>query len=282
MLQDIEPYQFNNEFREKEPRKDDYLLIFKGEEVLLETSSDALRIPTIGNLCQVKDLIYLFSISECAVYCSLSSVNETTKMQYKSVQSLRDLMTSWMVFTISTAQHLVKWYDSNRFCGKCGKQMTHSKKERALCCESCDITKYPNISPAVIVGIIDKDKLLMTRYADRPYKKLSLVAGFMEIGETLETTIQREVMEEVGLRVKNIRYFKSQPWAFSQSILVGFFADLDGSPEINLDSQELSEAVWLKREEIPVPESMLSLTSEMVEAFRNNTHTEKEQQKAII
>jgi NAD+ diphosphatase len=110
----------------------------------------------------------------------------------------------------------------------------------------------------------------MTRYADRPYKKLSLVAGFMEIGETLENTIKREVMEEVGLRVKNIRYFKSQPWAFSQSLLVGFFADLDGNSNVNLDFQELSEAMWLSRDEIPLNDSTISLTAGMVEAFRND------------
>lgn len=132
--------------------------------------------------------------------------------------------------------------------------------------------EYPKISPAIIVGILDGTRILMTRYSLGPYRKYALVAGFMEIGETLEDTVRREVMEEVGLRVKNIRYFKNQPWAFSDSLLVGFFADVDGSPKVTLDQTELAEATWFEREHMPPGgSSNISLTYEMIEAFRKNT-----------
>ena len=114
----------------------------------------------------------------------------------------------------------------------------------------------------------DGDRLLLTKYSGRAYKRYALIAGFNEIGESIEDTVRREVMEEVGLKVKNIRYYKSQPWSFSETLLMGFYCDLDGSAEIQLDTEELSEGVWMKREEIPKPVSDISLTSEMIERFR--------------
>ena len=275
MLQDIEPYQFNNEFKQKTPESTDYVLIFNGEELLLENNFGEIKFPKLEKISKLipdiaETLTYLFSVDDSAFYLSAKQVKATADFYYESISAIRETMPNCFVFVASTANHLAQWYDTNRYCGKCAALMTQSKTERALCCEPCGITKYPNISPAIIVGIIDKanDKILMTRYANRPYTKLALVAGFMEIGETLENTVKREVMEEVGLRVKNIIYFKSQPWPFSQSILVGYFADLDGSSVVNLDSEELSEATWLSRDEIPLSDSTISLTSDMVEAFR--------------
>ena len=120
-----------------------------------------------------------------------------------------------------------------------------------LQCEHCGFMVYPKISPAVIVAITHQNKLLLTRYANSAPGRYALVAGFCEVGETVEETVIREVMEEVGLAVKNPVYYKSQPWGFSDSLLVGFFADVDGSTEFVLEEAELSEAIWLSRYEIP-------------------------------
>ena len=141
-------------------------------------------------------------------------------------------------------------------------------KERMLYCESCHNMEFPKICPAVIIGVTDGDKILMSKYAGRTYKKYALLAGFTEIGETLEETVQREVMEEVGLKVKNIRYYKSQPWSFSDTLLMGFFCDLDGEEEINLDREELAMAEWFDREKMPVEREDLSLTNDMMMAFK--------------
>lgn len=120
----------------------------------------------------------------------------------------------------------------------------------------------------VMAAVTDGDKILVTRYAGREYKGLALNAGFVEIGESLEGALKREVMEEVGLNVKNIRYFGSQPWGFSDSVISGFFVDLDGSNKVKLDRNELAEAVWILREEIPPQNTDISITSAMLEAFR--------------
>lgn len=149
--------------------------------------------------------------------------------------------------------------------------MTESTIERALVCPECGQIEYPKISPAVIVAITNGDKLLMSRYRDRPYRGYALIAGFVEIGESFEETIRREVMEEVGLKVKNIRYFGSQPWAFTDTEMIGFFAELDGDDTIRLQEDELSEAGWYHRDEIPDDELRISVGSEMKMAFKYGT-----------
>ena len=138
-------------------------------------------------------------------------------------------------------------------------------------CPVCGQTEYPKISPAVIVAITNGNKLLMSRYRvnHSTYRGYALIAGFVEIGETFEETVRREVMEEVGLKVKNIRYYKSQPWSFSSTLLCGFFCDVDGDTSITLDTNELALAEWFARENIPVEDDGISLTREMIRVFKH-------------
>ena len=136
-----------------------------------------------------------------------------------------------------------------------------------LRCPVCGNLIYPKIAPAILVAVTHGDQILMTRYQGRDYKGYALIAGFMEIGETAEDTIRREVMEEVGLRVTDIRYYASQPWGMDSNLLLGFFARLEGSPEIHMDRQELSQAGWDRREEIDLAPDNYSLTNQMIQAF---------------
>ena len=103
--------------------------------------------------------------------------------------------------------------------------------------------------------------------SDREYIEKAIAAGYTEIGETLEQTVQREVMEEVGLRVKNIRYYKSQPWGIDGNVLMGFFCDLDGEDTIRLDTTELALAQWFDRDQLPAQDDGISLTREMIRVF---------------
>ena len=122
--------------------------------------------------------------------------------------------------------------------------------------------------PAVIVGICNDDKILVTKYRTG-FAHYALVAGFTEIGETLEETVQREVLEETGLRVKNIRYYKSQPWGIVDDILAGFYCDVDGDNYIHMDESELKLAEWKTREELELQPDDFSLTNEMMLMFKN-------------
>ena len=201
------------------------------------------------------------------------AVKKLTDMGY-SFRSTRDLRyrgPAWLRFGALTAWQVAGWYRNNRFCGQCGGRMSHSKKERAIVCESCKNTIYPKLCPVVIVGIIHDEKILLTKYAARgAYANYALVAGFAEIGETIEETVQREVMEETGLKVKNLRYYKSQPWAYSESLLFGFFCEAEGSAAVTVDGEELSLAKWTPRSEVPDYGDEISLTYEMMSQFRQN------------
>lgn len=137
-----------------------------------------------------------------------------------------------------------------------------------MVCPQCRNTVYPKICPAVIAAVHDGDRLLLTRYRGRPFKKYALIAGFNEIGESIEETVHREVMEEAGLRVKNLRFYKSQPWVFTDTLLMGFVCELDGSDKITVQESELAEAAWHLRSELPEDHSNISLTGEMIEQFR--------------
>ena len=137
-----------------------------------------------------------------------------------------------------------------------------------MVCPACGNTEYPKICPAVIVAVTDGERILLARNAHGTYKRLALIAGFVEFGETFEDTVRREVMEEVGLRVKNIRYYKSQPWAFTDTEMIGFTAQLDGQGALTVQESELSEAGWYRRDEIPAADTTISIGQEMIERFR--------------
>ena len=146
--------------------------------------------------------------------------------------------------------------------------MSHCQNERALICPNCHHQVFPSIMPAVIVGLIDGDRILVTKYNRRTYRGTALISGFCEIGEKPEDTVRRELMEEMGLKAKNIRYFGSQPWGLDQNVLMGFFADVDGSTKITREEDELSEANWVKADDLPPEFSPISLTHEMMMHFK--------------
>ena len=180
----------------------------------------------------------------------------------------REFEPQWLGFAGICGANLAKWYGSVKYCGRCGERTEHSNTERAMVCPECGSIYYPVICPAVIVAVINGDKILMTKYAYGTYRKYALVAGYTEIGETLERTVEREVLEEVGLKVRNIRYYASQPWPFSGTELMGFIAEVDGSDKVTLDTSELAEAKWFGRDEIMEEENPKSLTNTLIQAFR--------------
>ncbi|MDL2267886.1 NUDIX domain-containing protein, partial [Desulfovibrio sp. OttesenSCG-928-G15] len=226
MIQDILPHVFHPEFTPRQPEKGDYLLCFDNGKVVLDQSGKRPTFPRIKKtLPAPAKTIYIFSIDDRAFYLTPDAALFSSENYVREDTSVfRTLSPVWLAFAGMTASHLDGWYKNNTYCGACATPFTHSAKTRALECGNCGHVLFPQISPAVIVGIVDKDRLVVTRYAGRDYSKYALVAGFVEVGETFEDAIRREVNEEVGLKVRNIRYFKSQPWGFSRTLLAGFFA----------------------------------------------------------
>jgi NAD+ diphosphatase len=186
---------------------------------------------------------------------------------YESASTLRQVISKNLCFAAMTGWHLFTWYKNNQFCGRCGHKTEHDHKERMMRCPACGNMIYPRISPAAIIAVTDGDRLVLSKYAGRAYTRFALIAGFTEIGETLEQTVHREVMEEVGLRVKNLRYYKRQPWGVDGNILTGFFCDAEGSTDIHIDENELSMAAWYPRHDLPAQDDGISLTREMIRIF---------------
>lgn len=270
MFQDIAPHIYHNEFATKPAVTEDHIFVFSKNELLCQIKDNRLILPTLAQLGEgYRNSLHLFSIDDTAYYLHEGDAPEAVEgWRYESTRTLRDCEADEHLFAMGAAESLYRWYSTNRYCGRCGKEMIHGTTERSQVCPDCGHTVYPKICPAVIVAVCDGDRILLTRYAGRPFKRHALIAGFNEIGETIEETVHREVMEEVGLKVKNLRFYKSQPWVFTDCLLMGFYAELDGSDQVKLQEDELSEAIWFHRSEIPRDYSVISLTGEMIEQFR--------------
>ena len=275
MIQDIAPHIFSNAYAPKRPEATSYALYFNGHTVLAGKDSSTLRFPRFSELNGIEEsvyekAIYLFAIDNDCFYLVHQVPEEQPEFELKDIGLFRTSGPRHIAFAGITGYSLYKWYDNHQFCSHCGAKLVHHEKERMLHCQTCNNTEYPKIMPAVIIAVTNGNKILLSKYANREYTRYALLAGFTEIGESVEETVKREVMEEVGLHVKNLRYYKSQPWAFSDTLLMGFFAEVEGDDSITLDREELALAEWFERENIPATESNISLTSEMIEYFRNH------------
>ncbi len=271
MIQDISPLELDLAYSLEGPRADDLILSFRGREVLARIDDEgtlylprAKRLPT----CMLSGFAPGFSIGNERFTIWLGDELEISGFEWLPLSVFREADPSWMSFAGLTGYHLHTWYRDNARCGRCGREMMAHAEERALICPECEHMVYPRINPAVIIGLTNGDRIVMSRYAGRPYKGWALLAGFIEVGETPEQAVAREVAEEVGLSVSNIRYAGSQPWGMAGDLLLGFWCDLDGDDEINFDERELAMAEWVARADIEQPPNTRTLTFDMIERFR--------------
>ena len=273
MIQDIYPHRLRNEFVPDRPvDPEGWLFRFDGDSLLCAIDGDGVGLPRVKDIPSASERRYLFALDDVPCYLDVAEEKGGIGgLEWAQVRTLRRRVAGprEVIFAAWTAFQLYNWYRDNRFCGRCGGRTALAPDERAVMCPACKRRIYPRIIPAVIVGVTNGDEILMTKYRGRDIPYFALVAGFTEIGETLEQTVAREVMEEAGLRVKNIRYYKSQPWAIVDDLLAGFYCDVDGSTEIHMDATELKEAVWVRREDVVGQPNDFSLTNEIMLVFRD-------------
>jgi len=236
-------------------------LIVKGEEILLK-GNDALSpvLLSFGETClqsAKRDFCYLLGTRDGLVYFVLDldlidpslSLPEGTAFTHlrKSRLDVRD----WTGALIAYANALVFWHRNHQFCGKCGSATDAAEMGQARYCSSslCGIPHYPRTDPAVIVAVTRDDKCLMARKEGWPEGMYSIVAGYVDHGESLEDAVAREVFEETGIKIKSTRYHSSQPWPFPYTLMLGYFAEAEEG-KILVDRHELEDARWFSREDI--------------------------------
>jgi len=281
MIQDIYPNKFDIAYIPNEkPDGTSIVLYFEGRNLLCNIDENrTLTLPTYVDFKEYEcEYTFIFRIDDMKVFLAhdlkkafdFSDIDGANKWQLNDVNFFRTVNPRLNGFIAVTAFHISNWYVNNKFCGKCGALTVHDANERMMRCPKCGNMIFPKIMPSVIVAVTNGDKLLLTRY-NRPGAELTaLIAGFTEIGESSEDTVRREVLEEVGIRVKNIRFYKTQPWGISGGgLLLGFWCEVDGDDTIKVDGTELAEGRWLSREELKTHshDTGYSLTGEMIDVF---------------
>lgn len=270
MIQEIEPLHLNNQYHPTQPAPGAKVCAFRNRSSLVSRQEDEIALADWQQVAAgVSRWVYLFRVGEVNYF--LVELKQDFPLPegffYDDLRSHRRLAPKHTVYAEMTAWHLYVWYRDNQHCGRCGMPTRHNASLRMLACPNCGNQIFPKICPAIIAAVVHEDKILLTKYAGRAYKNYALVAGFTEIGETAEDTVRREVFEETGLHVKNLRYWATQPWGIESDLLIGYFAELDGSTDITLDRDELSMAGWYSRKELDIPADDVSLTNDMIRAF---------------
>jgi NAD+ diphosphatase len=200
---------------------------------------------------------------------ALAKLNEVIAPDGFTLQGLRELygtLDEDLYALCGRAIQIVEWDRTHQYCGHCAAPTTQLSHERAKRCPKCGLVNYPRLSPAIIVLVSRGEELLLARAPRFPPGMYSVLAGFVEPGESLEETVVREVREEVGIEVKDIRYFGSQPWPFPNSLMIGFTATY-ASGDIVLEPQELVEAGWFSKHNLPQIPPKLSIARKLIDSF---------------
>lgn len=229
-----------------------------GDRVLALSGTDILK-PDDGWLLAAEDprlehriggAVALGRLDGVAVYVTELDHQEGQALEPVALRDALLTMEQAPAAMLSTGFQVWQWWRDHRYCGRCGQETGFHPRERAKWCEPCGIPWYPRLAPCVIVVIRRDDRLLLAKNARARHHFYSLIAGFVEPGESLEGAVAREVMEETGLQVSNVRYRSSQPWPFPHQLMVGFFADYAGG-ELVLQEDELADADWYRPGDTP-------------------------------
>ncbi len=187
-------------------------------------------------------------------------------MEFRGLRSLFGLLPEVWFALSGTAIQVLTWDQDHKFCGRCAHRMNLKTEERAKLCPECGLTSYPRISPAIIVAIVRDGEILLARAPRFPEHMYSVIAGFVEIGESLEECVHREVKEEVGVDVTDVHYFGSQPWPFPHSIMIGFTAKYAGG-DIVCQEDEIADAQWFTPHNLPYIPGKISIARKLIDWF---------------
>lgn len=257
-------------FQQHQLSGDEHVLLFHNGSLLLQEGRYLWSVSTLRELDLPDAHSLLVGSYQDRACVALSIDDDQLSLLNAAKQTPRQLLIERGLndfSLIGQANQLLNWVQGHRFCGHCGGRTAPHDSERSLVCHTCKLHFYPRINPCVIVLVSRGNKLLLARHNKAGSSYFSCLAGFMEAGETPEETVAREVREEVGIEVGNIRYVKSQSWPFPSQLMLGFFADYK-SGEIEVDGHEIAEAHWYDPGELPLsPAAGISVAGQLIELF---------------
>ncbi len=245
---------------------------FRDDRLLILEGADAITLPFAADLAELElsplRILYLGRLADRDCFAAALSSDAATMdgCAFRSIRALFGALPDDLLAVAGRATQLLTWDRTHRFCGQCGAATEPVPGERAMRCPSCGHTAYPRLSPAVIVQVTRGDEILLARglaFADGMY---STPAGFVEPGETLEDAVAREIYEELGITVRDITYFGSQPWPFPHQLMVGFTARWAGG-DIRIDPTELADAQWFTRDNMPNIPTPISISRRLIDQF---------------
>lgn len=220
--------------------------IFRGDEILLRESGINFPDTDVCHLVGVgADALQPLWLSDNSSHCTCHVARDTEAPQGFAFRKLRAVLAELGEYgaLANRAFQVSEWVRTHRYCGVCATPMHKSGKELCFHCSACGFSAYPRISPAMMVLIKRGDKILLARHATYATARYTALAGFVEAGENIEEAIHREVLEEVGLHVKDLRYFGSQSWPFPHSLMIAYTAEYAGG-ELSIQEDEIADACW--------------------------------------
>ncbi|MGH1365913.1 MAG: NAD(+) diphosphatase [Calditrichia bacterium] len=249
-----------------------YFFAFRGNQLLIRMENEQVDIPQLSSTMML-DMRFLrkqnIGYYDGVPCFSLELHLDTEAPPGMTFQTLRELffrVDEDLLQIAGRAYQIVNWDRDHQFCGRCGSRMVTSEKDHSKACPNCKLVNFPRIAPAVIMSITRGDEILLARSPRFLPGRYSVLAGFVEPGETLEETVARETFEETGVHIKNIQYFGSQPWPFPNSLMIGFTAEYDYG-DIVVDGEEIEDAGWYTRDTLPGLPSAYSISRSLIDNF---------------
>lgn len=246
--------------------------LYRDGKLLIKEEGQRCSIPVMAELDAAgltpgqRQFIGLLDDHPCYAAALDPTVPVEPPFDCRALRSLFGSLEDELIRVAGLAGQLVLWHRHHRYCGRCGRIMADKADERAKFCPHCGLLNYPRLSPAVIVAVVRETRILLAHSQRFPAKFYSVLAGFVEPGETLEECVKREVLEEVGITVKNIRYFGSEPWPFPDSLMIAFTAEYAGG-EIETDDAEIAHADWFAADNLPAIPPRLSISRQLIDWF---------------
>ncbi len=261
-----------NVFSEPEVSGNSLWFVFHKDQLLIKKVNEGWEIPTKEDLKLVESIpnkyLFLGKNKETDCFTAALSTNEIhgDGMAFIGLRELFGKVDEVLFWVAGKAIQIVNWDKTYQFCGQCGTPTVTKKNEFAKLCPGCGLTNYPRISPAIIVAVVKGNKILLAQSSRFTSQFYSVLAGFVEPGETLEECVEREVREETGIEVKNIKYFGSQSWPFPNSLMIAFTAEYVAG-EIKVDGEEIIEAKWFSVEDLPAIPGSISIARKLIDWF---------------